>query len=507
MRDNYTMAGRGLYRKLLEYGQSDVYPYHMPGHKRKPLTEVLGRVGDIDITEIEGFDNLHQAEGILKDLQEQAARAYGAEESFYLVGGSTAGVLSGVSAALPRGGCLILARNCHKSAYHSVYLNCLRTVYLFPEVDASADVCRAVSPGQVEKAIRENPQAGAVLIVSPTYEGILADIGAIARIAHERGIPLIVDEAHGAHLGFHPAWPPSACTQGADIVIQSLHKTLPSLTQTALLHVNGKLIDRGRLKRFLSLYQTSSPSYVLMAGMEEAITYMERHGRAAMESFYQKWKTLLEKLKACSRLRVFPAYAQGTLQDIGKLVISAKGTGISGQELYERLLGKYHLQMEMAAGTYVLAMFTVADTQEAYDRLARAVLEIDGSLREETDGSPQAQNGGRPRMTDLYNPHAQNGGRPRMADLYNPHAQAGAEKLELWEAWDRETEAVGLEEAVGRLAGEFIVLYPPGIPIVVPGEVVGQETMRLIDRYGKEGLPVQGVTYREGSARITVLRR
>lgn len=491
-----------LYRKLLEYGQSDYYPYHMPGHKRNPLTEVLGRVGDIDITEIEGFDNLHQAEGILRDLQKQAARVYGAEESFYLVGGSTAGILSGVSAVLPRGGCLIMGRNCHKAVYHSVYINCLRAVYLFPEVHTAADICKAVSPGQVEKALRENPHAGAVLIVSPTYEGVVSDIGAIAQIVHEKGIPLIVDEAHGAHLGFHPAWPRNACRQGADIVIQSLHKTLPSMTQTALLHVNGRLVDRQRLKRFLSIYQTSSPSYVFMAGMEEAVTYMERHGRTAMESFLQKWKAMLERLKACEMLRVFPEHGQGEGQDIGKLVISAKGTQISGPELYKRLLNQYHLQMEMAAGTYVLAMFTVADTQEAYDRLTRAVLEIDGSLRAKAGGSLQARSG--------CGSHLETDGNPYGVTVFDPDAQPDKgtkEKLELWEAWDRETEVIELENSEGYLAGDFIVLYPPGIPIVVPGEVLGRETIRRIDRYGKDDLPMQGVRFCEGRAYITVLKR
>lgn len=466
-----------LYKKLAEYGQSDFYPYHMPGHKRNPLTEVLGRVADIDVTEIEGFDNLHHPKGILRKLQEQAAGIYGAEESFYLVGGSTAGILSGVSAALPRGGCLIMGRNCHKAAYHSVYLNCLRPVYLYPEVYAEADICKAVSPGQVEQAIREHPEAGAVLIVSPTYEGVAADIGAIARIAHAKGIPLLVDEAHGAHFGFHPAWPRSACRQGADIVIQSLHKTLPSMTQTALLHVNGTLIDRGRLKRFLSVYQTSSPSYVFMAGMEEAVAYMERQGRGAMEAFLQKWEDMLKRLRACEKLRIYPSGEREPLRDIGKLVISVKDTGLGGQALYERLLEQYHLQMEMASGTYVLAMFTMADTQEAYDRLTRALLEIDGSL-------PQRKSG------------------------RSVQTCAGAErKLELFQAWDRETEEVRLEDGAGRLAGDFIVLYPPGIPVIVPGEVVGEETVELIRRYEKEGLPVQGVAAREGGTYITVLKR
>ncbi|MBD5460079.1 MAG: hypothetical protein HDR26_03930 [Lachnospiraceae bacterium] len=481
-----------LYRRLLEYSQSDYYPYHMPGHKRTPLTEVLGRVGDIDITEIEGFDNLHQAEGLLRELQEHAARVYGTEESFYLVGGSTAGILSGVSAALPRGGFLLMARNCHKAVYHSVYLNGLRPVYLFPEIYEPVDLCKGVSPARVEELLYENPQIGAVLIVSPTYEGVVSDIKAVAEVVHRSGIPLIVDEAHGAHLGFHPAWPQSACRQGADLVIQSLHKTLPSMTQTALLHVNGGLVDRKRLKRFLSIYQTSSPSYVFMAGMEEAITYMEQHGREAMEAFLKKWNAMLERLGECRVLRILPVDGQDMPHDIGKLVISVKGTDISGQQLYERLLKQYHLQMELAAGTYVLAMFTVADGQEAYDRLTQAVLEIDDSLYVQAAGKrkrPEAEE--KQCRSDA----------PLCGESIRPER-----RLELWEAWDREKEVMCLEDSRGRLAGEFVNLYPPGIPVLVPGEVIGEGMIQLIDRSVKAGLPMQGVTCHEGRAYITVLR-
>lgn len=485
-----------LYRKLLENGQSKVYPYHMPGHKRKPLTEVLRRVADIDITEIDGFDNLHHAEGILKELQEYVAGVYGAEESFCLVNGSTAGILSAVSAALPKGGHLLMARNCHKAAYHSAYLNNLKVSYVYQETDEQLDIQGAVTAEQVAECLEKEPETGAVLIVSPTYEGIVSDIRAIAQVVHQKGIPLIVDEAHGAHFGFHPAWPKSACTQGADLVIQSLHKTLPSMTQTALLHVNGNLVDRARLRRFLAVYQTSSPSYVFMAGMEEAVKYMEHDGCASMEHFLENWNVMLRKLSGCQHLRIYPRICsmeeKESKQDIGKLVISVKNTGLTGQQLYEILRKRFHLQMEMAGGTYVLAMFTVADTKEGYQRLTEALLQLETELSAAADAE-------KPQKKQM-----QNGRQSHIAGLMR--SVRPCKELELFEAWDMKKESVELRDSAGRLAGEFVNLYPPGIPVIVPGEVIDDSVRELITEYIRQKLPVQGVTEQNGKQYIQVIK-
>lgn len=221
----------------------------MPGHKRHACGELPETLARLDITEIDGFDNLHQPEGLLDGLQKRAARIYGAEESFYLVNGSTAGILSAVSCALPVGGHILMCRNCHKSAYHAAYLRNLTISYLYPQVCEEYDIFDAVTAEQVQDALDREPDIGAVLVVSPTYEGRISDIRAIVRVAHHKGIPLIVDEAHGAHLGLAEGFAPNSCQAGADLVIHSVHKTLPALTQAALLHVNGSLIDRSRLRR------------------------------------------------------------------------------------------------------------------------------------------------------------------------------------------------------------------------------------------------------------------
>ena len=470
-----------LFEKLDGYGREDIYPYHMPGHKRRCWGKLPEEMYRRDITEIEGFDDLHHPEEILKELQHHAATLYGAEESFYLVNGSTSGILSAVSAALPAGGHILMARNCHKAAYHAVYLRNLSVTYLYPEVINMYDIPDVISPDQVRTALEQENDIGAVLLVSPTYEGRISDIKGIAEAVHKRGIPLIVDEAHGAHLGFSHGFAPNSCQAGADLVIHSVHKTLPSLTQTALLHVNGKLVDRDRLKRFLRIYQSSSPSYLLMASIDNALQYVEDAGEEAFNAFAQNYRRMLESLSACEKLRFLPL--ESGSQDIGKLLISTKMTRISGKELYDILLKEYHLQLEMAAETYALAMFTVNDTDEGYERLQSALLQIDASLREPAAGSAQ----------ETFD---------RTLDKNTVSLSA----VPLARAWDMDKCFVNLQDSVGHYAGEFVNLYPPGIPLLVPGEEITDSITESIMRYLKSGLRVQGVWINENKMQICILK-
>lgn len=476
-----------LLEQLTEYSQSDFYPYHMPGHKRQACTKLPKQWTSVDITEIEGFDNLHQPQDIIKELQGKAATAYGAEESFYLVNGSTAGILTAISAAVPFGGELLIVRNVHKSVYHATYLRRLTLRYIYPEMVPGHAVCEAATAKQVEEALVKYPGVQAVLIVSPTYEGRIADVETIAHIVHEKGLPLIVDEAHGAHLGFSKDFAINSNRLGADIVINSLHKTLPSLTQTAMLHCNGNNINRENIWKFLHIYQTSSPSYILMASLEEAIDFAS-HGQKEYDRFVNLWKNMLERLRTCRVIRVLPhdfEECREKKQDIGKLVLSVEGTGLSGQAFYDILLDRYHLQMEMACESFVLAMFTIADTEEGYDRLVQAVLEIDTQLSE----GELTKRAGENIICEV--------GRNAFSLPVLPVA------VPFYEAWDAEKEAVLPESAAGRIAGEFINLYPPGVPVVVPGERLTAEVIKQIERYLKEGLNVQGL---EQNARIWVLR-
>lgn len=452
----------------------------MPGHKRQGMGELPAGLAQLDITEIEGFDNLHQPEGILQEMQQYAASVYGAEETFYLVGGSTCGILSAVSAAIPRGGKLLIARNCHKSVYHAAYLRELQLSYLYPRLLPEVGICEAVTAGQVQEALTAEPDVCGVLIVSPTYEGRIAEVERIAGVVHEYGIPLIVDEAHGAHLGFHPAFAAGSSRAGADLVVTSVHKTLPAMTQTALLHVRGKRIDRERLRRFLRIYQSSSPSYVLMASIDNAVR-LAAEGEALFEQLYENWNSMLERLSVLKNLTVWPAAAMAKTeyqkhQDIGKLVISVKNTDLTGKELYSRLLEEYGLQMEMATDSYVLAMFTIGDTFDGYERLADALLEIDRGLK-----------------------------RTRQAEINREYPSGKRGQVPFARAWDTPGEWVPLKEAADRYVGEFLNIYPPGIPILVPGERMETADQRLIEQYLTDGLNVQGISVREGVPGLKVL--
>lgn len=471
-----------LYEKLEEYSARDYYPYHMPGHKRRLCGTIPAQVMLGDITEIEGFDNLHQPQGILEELQKKAATLYGSEDSFYLVNGSTAGILAAISAAVPKNGHILMARNCHKSAYHGVYLRNLTVSYLYPSLLQDYDINDAITPKQVEEALNKEPDIDAVLLVSPTYEGRIADIERIAQIVHARNIPLIVDEAHGAHLGWTKQVSRNSCQAGADLVIHSVHKTLPAMTQTALLHVQGTRINREKLKRFLHIYQSSSPSYVLMASIDNALQIMEEKGEVLLNLMEKRYHAMLSQLSECRHLR-FLMPEKGR-QDIGKLVIDTGHTNLSGQELYDILLETYHLQMEMAAGSFCLAMFTVGDEEEAYSRLTEALLHIDKQIGK--------------RIIELDTQ-----GRPVSPNM---HYEA-KEGISFADAWDMEWELLPLSQAEGRYAGEFINLYPPGTPLLVPGEVLTPDLLGYVSFCLEQHLNVQGVEKIDDTYFIKVLRK
>lgn len=492
-----------LFEELRKHSESDIYPYHMPGHKRRPFGMLPGELSRIDITEIDGFDNLHQPEGILDGLQREAAGLYGAEESFYLVNGSTCGILSAVSCALPEGGHILMARNCHRSAYHGIYLRGLRATYLYPPYLEEYGIYDALEPEEVRRALEREPDIGAVLVVSPTYEGRISDIRAIADIVHERGIPLIVDEAHGAHLGLADGFPKNSCQQGADLVIHSVHKTLPALTQTALLHVNGQRIDRGLLRRFLRIYQSSSPSYLLMAGIDNALRYVGLQGQEAFGAFRQRFEAMLDRLRGCRHLRFLTD--AGDRQDTGKLLIATKQSGLTGKQLYDILLGRYHLQPEMAYTGFVLAMFTVNDGEEAYRRMTEALLAIDGALEEGMAHTPEKRAEGRAAEapgSGEYRPGAgalcgEGAGESAGHGRNRGTGRSGA--IPLAKAWDMPTEQIALAESEGRYIGEFINLYPPGVPLLVPGERMTGELIGMISEAEEQGLEVQGVGRRKGA--------
>ena len=377
-----------LDQKLEKYATGETYPFHMPGHKRAGL--FFPNPYQIDITEIDGFDNLHHPEGILKDGMAYAAKVFGAKQTFYLVNGSTCGLLAAVSAAVPKRGRLLMARNCHKAAYHAAYLRELSVDYLYPQI-TEVGIQGAIRPDEVRLALAGEKKYDAVVITSPTYDGVVSDIEAIARIVHEHGIPLIVDEAHGAHFGFSEAFPVSAKALGADVVIQSIHKTLPAFTQTALLHLQSDRVSEAEMRKFLGIYETSSPSYIFMAGIEKCVRMLEKDGGRLFSDYEARLREFFEKTKKLQKIKILKRSDFGTEEafdfDPSKLILSVRDTDMTGQELYDILLSRYGLQMEMASGFYVTAMTSIMDRKEGFDRLAEALLAVDGTLGSKKDAS------------------------------------------------------------------------------------------------------------------------
>lgn len=499
----------GLLERLTEYAGSDAYPFHMPGHKRREIPDgIPGGFQDpygIDITEIDGFDNLHHAEGILKDAMDEAAAIYGADRSWYLVNGSTCGILSAVFATTENGGKILTARNCHKAVYHAICLNRLEAEYLYPEEITEFGINGGIRAEDVRKALEKDAMrcAGnsgdvrgkitkiqAVLITSPTYEGVVSDIRAIADAAHEYGIPLIVDEAHGAHLEFADqchSFPKSALEYGADLVIQSLHKTLPSFTQTAILHVKGKLVDQDRVSRYLSMFQTSSPSYLFMAGMERCIRYMDGDGRNEMVRYEERLEHFMKRMEGLQVLEILDREICGKYRtvagwDPSKIVVSTmRAEDFHGEELAETLRRKYHLEMEMTAPEYVIAMTSLMDTEEGFERLGTALLEIDGALRHCVEPEQQKEKGELKEKERCETPEGLE------SKLSHP-----IRRMLICEAMDADTERTAFQDTVGKVSAEFVYLYPPGIPIIAPGEVFTDAIVEKIMAYKAAGLLVQG---------------
>ncbi|MCR5556075.1 MAG: PLP-dependent transferase [Butyrivibrio sp.] len=306
----------------------------------------------------------------------------------------------------------------------------------------------------------------AVFITSPTYEGKCSDIREIAKVCHGRGIPLIVDAAHGAHFGIvsESGIPENAVSQGADLVIHSVHKTLPAMTQTALLHVQGNLVDRKKLRRFLAIYQSSSPSYVLMSSIDLCMKYVEEQGAQFAEKLLEYREILESATRDCRYLEV---PGKKVIPDAAKVLIYVKNAAMTGQELYDILREEYKLQLEMAGERYALAIISGCDTRQGIDRLAKAIKEIDAGISACKDDSSEDE------MVKV---------------ISLPEAE-----LSIQEAWDADKESVDLCAAVGRISGEFINLYPPGIPLIVPGERFSEELVSDITKYFKEGLRVQGL--------------
>ena len=436
----------------------------MPGHKRRLADDdLLEQIYGVDVTETEGFDNLHDAKGILKEAEERAAKVYGSDETHFLVNGSTGGILAAICATVSEGDNVIIAANCHRSVYNAAMQSRANVYIMTPESEGFCGISGGISEEDVRRALTHTTPEGrtAVVVTSPTYEGIASDINAIGKVCHDAGAVFIVDSAHGAHLGFSGYFPESAVGH-ADVVITSVHKTLPAMTQTALIHIDKDCVSKRAIRKMLTVFMTSSPSYVLMASIDSAMSILERQKRELFEAYVSRLEDLYgstSELKCLSILNSDKLTAKGSVAfDRSKIVVSDITGRCSGKELYDRMSREYGLVAELAADTYIILMTSIADSDEGFSRLKRALCETDRYLAKE----------------------------PIPASVKRSTAQTGSfirecgDKM-LSAVMSENVEYVPLDEAEGRIAQDLVSIYPPGIPVVIPMEkITGEAVDKLI---------------------------
>lgn len=457
---------QSVYDGLLSYSSSDIYPFHMPGHKRN--TQKFGdRLNiSLDMTESEGMENLHQPIGPIKKHQEEVAESFGAAASFYMINGSSGGILAGIRTATKRRDTIIIGRNAHKSSYHAIEICDLNPVFISPDVDENFGIFGSVNPRTIRQALEDNPKASLVAITSPTFEGVVSDVEEIAEICHEFGALLLVDQAHGAHFRYAPQLFKHALACGADIVIESLHKTLPSLTSTAIVHLSDR-VDADKMRHNLAVFETTSPSHLLMASIDECILYLQANGLQEHIILYDRLKDFSKRMKGLEKLQVLcmgddrienhPSFYQF---DPSKIVISTMNTTITGMDLKNILREDYRLEVEMAYGNYAMGMATIGDEQIGFDRLAEALIDFDQKLDRVESKDPAIF----PAI-------------PRR-------------KISVLDALEGDHEFMAVEDAKGLICSEYAWAYPPGIPLLTPGEVIDEDVLRRFRQLEDEGIRV-----------------
>ncbi|AKL93588.1 arginine decarboxylase SpeA [Clostridium aceticum] len=463
-----------LLDKLLRLQEENLTSFHVPGHKNgkifnkinyKNFKEVLP---NIDTTEIIGTDYLHNPKEVIKKAQDRAREVFKSEATFFLVNGSTSGIYSMIMAATSPGDKIIVARNCHQSVINATILGDLTPIYLYPEVDVYRGMALGVLPGEVKKRLLEHPDAKAVVITYPTYDGFASDLKEIAKIVHQHEKVLLVDEAHGAHLGLSEKLPMTALECGADAVVQSTHKTLPAFTQSSMLHIQGNRVDVEKLKFMLKLHQSSSPSYLLMASLDLAVTIYEDRGRQLMQELLEHIENFKNKVKKMGQVTFLEDVVMGKDSikaiDSTKLWISMQQNKINGHYLEKELRNQYNIQMELSNRYGILGITSIANDEEDFQKLYDALKGISKQEGEETLQKFPFFSYVLPKQ------------------IFTPK-----------EALYKEKKQVPLEKSKGYVSGEYLIPYPPGIPILVPGEVIEEEVILHARSMVKNGMKVLGL--------------
>ncbi len=447
---------------LLQHKEKHPVSFHMPGHKGSRIYRehgygvFLDSIMDCDITEIPGADNLFQTEGVLKETMDRYKAMYGTKESYLLVNGSSGGLIAAILASVPKGGKLVMARNCHKSIFNALSLGDITPVYAYPETVQEYGILGSVSPEEVARCLDEHPDAAAVILPSPNYYGICSDVAAIAEVVHARGKILIIDQAHGAHLNFFnryglaapgktsaSGFPAAAETAGADVVINSIHKTLASFTQTALLNLCSDRVDKYDLEDRLQAIESSSPSYPMMASLDINADLLEKHGPQLMKEWADNLSWFYETAeKEVPGLRIM----RHPMLDATKLNLDMSAYGLNGNQLEELLMEK-DIFVELVTGNILMCMTGIGNKRCDFEKLLGALKQI-ASERQLMEVKPQ-------------------------------QPEAVTKALQMTKVPVRK-ERIPLEEAAGRVCASSVIPYPPGIPIVCPGEIFDEEVISYI---------------------------
>jgi arginine decarboxylase len=439
--------------------------FYTPGHKQgrgvsQKMRDLLGsQVFKADLTELENLDNLSAPEGVIKEAQELAAAVFGAEESWFLVNGSTAGIIAAILATCGDGDKIILPRNVHKSIISGLILSGAIPVFVNPEYDSNLDIAHSVTPEGVANALQEHPDAKAVMMVYPTYYGVCGDVEAIANLTHEYNIPLLVDEAHGPHFAFHPDLPPAALTKGADLSVQSIHKVLSGLTQASILHVQGERINRDRISKALQLVQSTSPSYLLLASLDAARQQMALSGKELMTRTLELAEIARKEISLIPQLSVLELYPSPGFVNLDRtrLTVIVSHLGLTGFAA-EDLLTQQGVLPEFSSAKHLTFIISLGNTPTDIESLIQSFQK----LAQEHQGEKLLANF------------------PKTMYDYQLFSNHQTPKISPRQAFFAATETLPIKRAVARICAETICPYPPGIPVLMPGEVITPDALEYL---------------------------
>ena len=453
-----------LIDELREIVGKKLISFHMPGHKLGKIYEKLGyknileSLYKMDTTEIPGTDNLHSPEGAIKLSQERTARVFKSENTYYLVNGSTCGIQAAIMATCNPKDKIIVNRDCHQSVINGCILGDVNPEYIYPQINKDNNLLEGIKVEDAIAIIDKNLDAKAVLLTYPTYHGMAYDLAKICNHAHENNMIVIVDEAHGAHLGLSDELPKSALEQGADIVIQSTHKTLPAFTQSSMIHTQGNRVDNNRLTNMLRMTESSSPSYVLLSSLELATDIYEKHGQKLMKELLVKIENLKNKFENNSGIDICETH------DKTKIFLSCKNIGITGYDLADILREKYNIQVELSNYYGVLLICTIGNDEDDFVCLENALSDI--------------------LKSDNKNLCIENIEYPQ---------EIPTKAISPREAFYKEKKSVKIYESIGKICGEYVIPYPPGISLLSPGEIITKEIIDYIILCNEKGMDVNGI--------------